>query len=376
MEMKKVNPDIGPDIIPFSVADMEFLNAPEIIDDLKNFLDHTVLGYSGTTEEFRAAVCSWMKRKRNWNADPSWIVNTSGIVTAFFNAVKAYTEPGDGVLLLTPVYYPMYKAISLNKRKLVESPLIYNGRQYDIDFEDFAKKAADPSTKLFIMSSPHNPCSRIWRKEELEKLGKICLENNVIVISDEIHFDLIMPGYEHTVFASISDEFARNSVICTAPSKTFNLAGMQISNIFIPDADLRERYIRELSTSTLSVQCNILGYRACQTAYERAENWLDEAIAVIARNRDIVADFIGKEMPQIKLIDLEATYLLWMDFNAFELDYKELERLNKVEGSLFFDEGYIFGEAGRGFERWNLACPTKYVIEGLERLKKTYKKYL
>ena len=374
-ELKKISPNIPDTIIPFSVADMEFLNAPEIIEGLKKFLDHTVLGYSGSTSVFKEIVCDWMKRKKNWDAKPEWLNNINGIVSALFMMVQTFTNPGDGVLLLTPIYYPMYKAITNNNRKLVESPLIYNGSRYEIDFDDFAKKAADPTVKLFMMSSPHNPCSRVWTRGELEKLGKICNEHHILVISDEIHFDLIMPGYKHTVYASISEEFANNCIICTSPSKTFNLAGMQLSNIFIPNKELRDQYKKMLRTISLSRECNILGYQSCMLAYEHGETWLIEVLKIIDKNKKIVEIFLQKEFPQIRVTPLEGTYLLWMNFNEFGIDYKELERINKEEAHLFFDEGYIFGDGGKGFERWNLACPTKYIYEGLERLKNSYKKY-
>lgn len=223
-----------------------------------------------------------MKRRYNWDAKPEWILNTAGVVSAFYTAVKAYTEKGEGVMIMTPVYYPFYSAISLNDRTMVETRLIRKGTRYEIDWEDFEKKAADENTKL-LLCSPHNPCSRLWTREELERIGRICIDNNVFIVSDEIHFDLVMPGHEHIVFASISEDFAQNCLVCTAPSKTFNLAG---------------------------------------------------------------------------------------------LDYKELERINENEAFLFLDEGYLFGDQGECFERWNLACPTSYVQAALERMKEAYAPYL
>ncbi len=363
-------------IIPFSVADMEFVTAPEIVDALKYELDHSIMGYANPTAEYQETVCRWMKNRHGWEAKPEWMLPAHGIVDAFFDAVKIYTEEGEGVMLMTPVYYPMYHAVLDNNRVLVDCPLVPQGDSYGIDFDDFEKKAADENTKMLILCSPHNPCGRVWTREELVKIGEICLRHHVLVISDEIHFDLIMPGYEHIVFASISEEFAHNCIVCTAPSKTFNLAGLQTSNIFIPNPELREKFWAALKRTNPNPKCNILGYRACQAAYAGCEEWLDEAIQVIDTNRQLVVDFMAKEFPQIQVKKMEATYLLWMDWRGLGLTSEELERINHEEARLFFDEGYVFGKQGDGFERWNLACPTKYVEAALARMRDAYRKYV
>ena len=361
------------DIIPFSVADMEFVTAPEIVEAIKRELDISIMGYASPTNEYLETVCKWMKIRHKWNAKPEWILPSHGIVDAFFTAVRTFTNDGEGVILNTPVYYPMYSAITMQNRKLIENPLIKNNSSYEIDFDDLERKAADKNTKLLILCSPHNPCGRVWTREELVKIGEICLRNNVLVVSDEIHFDLIMPGYEHTVFASINEDFANNCVVCTAPSKTFNIAGLQTSNIFIPNEKLREKFLNSIMLSNPHPKCNILGYRACEAAYKNCALWLDEALKVINTNKNLIIDFIAREIPQIKISDLEGTYLLWLDFNGLGLDYKTLEKINHEKAKLFFDEGYIFGKAGEGFERWNIACPTRYINEALERLKIAYK---
>lgn len=364
------------DIIPFSVADMEFETAPEIVSALKEELDHFVLGYANPTEEYLNAVCRWMKERHGWDAKPEWILPAAGVIDAFFEAVKVFTKEGEGVMLMTPVYYPMYHAVNFNHRKLVDCPLVNKGDHYEIDFEDFERKAADENTKMLILCSPHNPCGRVWTREELTRIGEICLKNHVLVVSDEIHFDLVMPGYKHIVFPSLSEEIANNCVLCTAPSKTFNLAGLQTSNIFIPNPELRARYFEALKRTNPNPKCNILGYRACEAAYRHCAPWLDQAIQVIDANRKLVEDFLAKEFPQIKVTRLEATYLLWMDWRGLGLPSKELERINHQEAKLFFDEGYVFGAQGDGFERWNLACPTRYVQEALDRMKAAYGKYV
>ena len=364
------------DIIPFSVADMEFVTAPEIVEALKYELDHSIMGYANPTKDYLDTVCRWMKEQHGWDADPEWILPSHGIIDAFFDAVKIYTKEGEGVMLMTPVYYPMYHAVKDNHRVLVDCGLVEKGDSYEIDFEDFERKAVDENTKMLILCSPHNPCGRVWTREELERIGEICLKHHVLVVSDEIHFDLVMPGYQHIVFASLSKEIADNCIVCTAPSKTFNLAGLQTSNIFIPNPVLREQFLEALKRTNPNPKCNILGYRACEAAYRECGQWLKEAVGVIDTNRKLVTDFMAREFPQIKVKKLEATYLLWMDWRGLGLDSKELERINHEEAKLFFDEGYVFGAQGDGYERWNLACPTRYVEEALGRMKETYKKYI
>lgn len=364
------------DIIPFSVADMEFETAPEIVTAIKEEVEHYVLGYANPTREYLDTVCRWMRERHGWDARPEWILPEHGIVDAFFNAVKIFTQPGEGVMLMTPVYYPMYRAVNDNSRVLVDCPLVYKGDRYEIDFADFERKAADENTKLLILCSPHNPIGRVWRRDELEHIAEICLKHHVLVLSDEIHFDLVMPGHRHIVYASLSEEAANNCIVCTAPSKTFNLAGLQTSNIFVPNPALREQYMAGLKRGNPNPRCNILGYRACEAAYKHSAPWLEQAIQVIDTNRKLVADFMAREFPQVQVIDLEATYLLWMNWRGLGLDSRELERINHQEARLFFDEGYIFGAQGDGFERWNLACPTRYIREALERMKTAYKKYV
>lgn len=375
-EMRTVNPDVQDGVIPFSVADMELKNPPEIIEGLQKFLENTVLGYAMPTEAYKASVCSWMKRRHNWEISPEWIKGSHGVIDAFFTAIKAFSKEGEGVMLMTPVYYPMYMGIKRNHRVLVENKLIRKDSRYEIDFEDFEAKAKDPNTKMLILCSPHNPTGRVWTREELTKIGRICIDNHVLVVSDEIHFDLITPGYHHTVFASISEEFAQHSVICTAPSKTFNLAGMQTSNIIIADPELRKIFFTEELTTSGNPKCNILGYEACRLAYDNCEEWLEQVNSLIDTNRRIIIDYLAREFPRIQVMDLEGTYLLWMDFNGLGIDCHDLERILRMEAQLFFDEGYIFGEAGAGFERWNLACPTKYIYEGLKRLKIALSKHI
>lgn len=360
------------DVIPFSVADMELMTAPEIVEGLQKFIGTSILGYANTTDAFKASVCEWQKKRHGWTPKEEWILTTHGVIDAFFEAVRTFTKEGEGVLLLTPVYYPMYFAVQRNGRSLVDCPLVRKGTRYEIDFDDFEEKAKDPNTKLFILCNPHNPCSRVWTPEELRRLGEICLKHNVYVVSDEIHADLIMPGYTHTSFPSLGEDMAQNCMLCVAPSKTFNLAGLQTSMVLIPDEEKRSQFMQAQLKQTGNPKCNILGYQACQIAYEKCEGWLDQVIEIVAENKRIITEFFAKEFPEIKIMDFEATYLLWMDWSGLGLTAKELEHINKYEARLFFDEGYVFGEQGECFERWNLACPTRYIHEALARMKAAY----
>jgi len=373
-ELKRFGVSESDDIIPFSVADMEFVTPPEIVSAIKRQLDESIMGYENPTSEYLSTVCEWMRVRRKWDAKPEWILPSSGVVDAFFRAVLTFTNEGDGIMLMTPVYYPMYMAVNTTGRKLVENPLINTGTRYEIDFDDMERKASDPNVKMLILCSPHNPVGRVWTRDELTRIGNICLKHDVLVVSDEIHFDLIMPGHVHTVYASICDEFANNCLVLTAPSKTFNIAGLQTSNIFVPDESLREKYFASLRLSNPNPKCNILGYTACEAGYKHCGEWLDECLSVIDGNRRIIADFISRELPAVKVFDLEGTYLLWLDMRRLGLGHEELERVNHEEARLFFDEGYIFGGQGECFERWNIACPERYIHEALERMKEVYTK--
>lgn len=372
--MQKYNSNVSDDIVPFSVADMEFKNPPEIIEGLKNYMDSSIFGYTEATDDYYKAVCNWMERRHNWKIKKEWTTEFAGVVPALYTIVKALTKEEDGVILMTPVYYPFYKAIEANNRKVVESELLFCNDHYEINFEDLEEKVKLESTKLLILCNPHNPVGRVWSEDELKKIGKICLDNNVLIVSDEIHFDLIMPGFKHTVFANICEEFAEISVICTAPSKTFNLAGLQTSNIIVPNKRIRDKIIRERIAAIGYSGLNIFGYKACEIAYNECEEWLNELIQVLNTNKILVENFMKENLPQIKVISLEGTYLQWLDFRALEKDHKALERFMTTEAMLFLDEGYIFGNQGKGFERINLACPTNVIEKALNRLLEAVKK--
>ena len=371
--MEKFDKDFSDDIVPLSVADMEFKTAPEIVQGLKDYIDCSILGYTRGTDTYYKAVCSWMERKHNWEISKEWIVAFSGVVPTLYAIVKALTNPGDGVIIMTPVYYPFYSAVKAEKRKILRNELKLQVDHYEIDFQDLEEKARMDSTKLLFLCNPHNPVGRVWTKEELERLGRICIDNNVLVVSDEIHFDLIMPGYKHTVFASISEEFQDNSITCTAPSKTFNLAGLQVSNIIISNKKVRE-LVEEKRKNDGYDELNILGYEACKIAYTECDGWLEGLISILETNRQLLVDYITNNIPKIKVINLEGTYLQWLDFRELGMKPKELEEFMRREAQLFLDEGYIFGKEGEGFERINIACPTKVLEEALIRLYEAIKR--
>lgn len=365
MHMKKANVSRG--VVPLSVADMEFQHPKKLIDGLCDHLRSAILGYTGPTDAYMEAVVSWMKRRHNFEIKKDWIVNTAGVVPAFFNAIRQFTNEGDGIIVMSPVYYPFYNAINLQNRKVVDCPLIEKDGYYTINYELFDELSR--KNKVLLFSSPHNPVGRVWKQEELEKLGDIIKKNNVMLLSDEIHFDLIMPGYEHTVFQTIDDEIADNMITFTAPSKSFNIAGMGMSNIIIKNEKIREKFIEGIKEIS-AAPCTAIGYKACQIVYNECEDWLEECINVIDRNQRLVHEFFEKNYQDIKAPKIEGTYLQWIDFRSLGMDYEKLEdfMINKAE--LFLDEGYIFGENGRGFERINLAAPTEVIEEALERLAK------
>lgn len=371
-QMLNWNPNVKKDVIPLSVADMEFKHAPGIIEGLKDYLDEVILGYTGPTDDFLQAVVDWQKRRHNWEIEKEWIVNTQGVVSAFYVGVRAFSKKGEGVINFRPSYYPFGMAIDDNERLEVNVPLIEENGYYTIDFEGFEKAAQDPNNKVLLFCSPHNPVGRVWTEAELTRLAEIAVANDIYVISDEIWYDFVMPGYEHTVLATLSEKLHERLITCTAPSKTFNLAGMMTSNIIISDKKLREAFKRELAHMRGNM-VGTLGYKACELAYTTAEDWLDELVLLIDKNQRMVHEFFKENYPQIKAPLIEGTYLQWLDFSALGMTDAELEEFLHMEAEFFTDEGYIFGREGSGYERINLALPTDALEEALERLVATLK---
>lgn len=340
--------------VPLSVADMEFYTAPKIAKALSDLSLNTILGYTSPTEEYYKAVVGWMKRRHDWDVRKEWIFTTPGVISALSMLIEAVTKPADGVILLTPVYYPFDMVTIAKSRHIVYSKLINNGGRFEIDYADLEKKAKDPKNTAILFCNPHNPVGRVWTKEELERVGNICTDNGVFIISDEIHNDLIMPGVKHTVFATVSEKIKNNIAVCTAPSKTFNLAGVQCSNIFVPNEKWRARAFAT-SMLNMNMHLNIFAYTACRVAYDECEDWLDELIPVIDGNAKYVEEFMAKNFPEVVVHKLEGTYLQWLDCRKLGLTHVELKKAFEKH-KLFLDYGEMFGDAGRGYERINLAC--------------------
>lgn len=368
--MKKKKPQVARGIVPFSIADMEFKNPPEIVEALKDWLDRGVLGYQTAEPSWYEAVTGWTRRRYGWETRPEWFYTTPGIVNALYHGVAAFTEEGDGVIVMPPVYYPFYKAVEENGRRLVRCPLIEGENlRYSIDCEKLEELASKPENRLLILCNPHNPVGRVWTREELMEVSRICLRHQVFVISDEIHCDLIMPGNTFTSFASLSEETEKNTMTCMAPSKTFNLAGLQASCVIIPDQERRRRLKAQMAKVSYEGRVNALGYKAMEAAYTKCDAWLGEVIQVIWENHRTLKQFMEERLPEIRTAKLQGTYLQWMDLRAFGWTPERQEEI-MTEADLFFDEGIMFGPEGGGFERMNLACPKSVLLDALSRLEK------
>jgi len=368
------------DVLPLWVADMDFRTPPMVIDALTKVSQHGIFGYSDIKHDYFQAVYNWFMSRFDWKTDPSWLVKTPGVVYALATAIRSLTNEGDAVIIQQPVYYPFSSTILANNRKLINNALIYNNGSYYIDFEDFEQKIIEHKVKLFIMCSPHNPIGRVWSADELIRLGDICVKHGVIVISDEIHADFTYEGNKHFIFSKLKSEFLNNSIICTAPSKTFNLAGLQVSNIFIANKNIRNMFQKEINRTGYS-QLNTMGLIACQAAYEHGADWLDELKAYLAGNLQLAREFLGKRLPQVKLIEPQGTYLIWLDFQELKLSDEQLEDLIVNRAKLWLDAGTMFGSEGSGFQRINIACPRAILEQALNQLEQAirtsnYNKYL
>jgi cystathionine beta-lyase len=343
-------------ILPLWVADMDFRTPPAVTEALLKAVAHGIYGYSEIKTEYFDAIYHWFHDRFGFNVKREWLVKTPGVVYAIATAIRALTKEGDGVLIQQPVYYPFSEAIRSNHRRLINNPLIYKNGTYQINFEDFESKIIQNEVKLYILCSPHNPIGRVWTREELTHLGTICRKHQVIVISDEIHADFTYQGHTHTVFAGISEEFLAQSIVCTAPSKTFNLAGLQVSNIFIENKEIRSKFKEEINRSGYS-QLNTMGLIACQAAYEFGAKWLEELKTYLEGNLDFIRSFLAEHIPTVKLVEPQGTYLVWLDFQALNLNEEELENLITQRAGLWLDHGTMFGSEGLGFQRVNIACP-------------------
>ena len=359
------------DILPFWVADMDFRTPTPVIDALKARATHGIFGYTQVKDDYFTVLQNWFRTRHDWTVERSDLIITPGVVFAIANAIRAFTKKGESILIQQPVYYPFANMIRQNERVLVDSPLRLIEGHYEIDFEDFEQKVIEHSVKLFILCSPHNPVGRVWTRAELEQLAAICLRHNVIVVADEIHEEFVRPGFHHIPFASLSEEAAAITVTCTSPSKTFNLAGLQISNIFIRNAQLRRRFKEELSRTGYD-EPNTLGLTGAKAAYEHGAEWLTQLLAYIEENYARTKSFLAAHLPKVKIIEPEGTYLLWLDFSAYGLTDEALNEKIIRDAHLWLDDGPIFGAGGSGFQRINIACPWATLEQGLKNLAEAF----
>ena len=354
-------------LLPLWVADMDFKAPPCVIRALEEKSRHGIFGYSESGADYFNAVHNWFLDGFGWKTERAWLIKTPGVVCAISTAIRAFTCEGEAVLIQQPVYYPFAETILVNRRRLVVSQLRYEQGAYTIDFEDFESRIAENHVRLFILCSPHNPVGRVWTKEELIGMGEICIKHGVIVISDEIHADFVFPGHTHVVFASLKPAFAENTVTCTAPSKSFNLAGLQISNIFIQNRELRDKLKEEIAQGGYS-QSNVMGITACRAAYAEGREWLDALKSYLTQNLAFLRDFLLKRIPRIRLVEPQGTYLIWLDCQSLGLPGKKLDDLMVHKAGLWLDDGEMFGAGGEGFQRINIACPRAVLEQALLRL--------
>jgi len=355
------------DLLPLWVADMDFQTPPAVVDALIKSAQHGIFGYSESKQGYFDTLQRWYFENFNWDIQRKWLVKTPGIVYAICTAIRALTKKGDAVLIQPPVYYPFSESILTNGRKLVTNSLVYSDGKYSIDFEDFEAKIVENNVKLFILCSPHNPVGRVWTKDELIRLGDLCVKHDVLIVSDEIHADFVYEGNTHIVFASLKKEYLNRTITCTAPSKSFNLAGLQVSNIFIANNDIRHQFKDEIIKSGYS-QLNTMGLVACQAAYESGRDWLDDLKLYLAENLKFVRAFLSEKLPQIKLVEPQGTYLIWIDCRKLGLSEEQLENFVLSKAKLWLDSGAIFGSEGNGFERINIACPKSTLEKALKQL--------
>lgn len=362
-------------LLPLWVADMDFKTSDEILEAIHRRTDHGIFGYTESGESYFEALADWMEQKHGWEIKKSWLVQTPGVVFALAMAVRAYTEAGDGVLIQQPVYYPFTEVIEDNGRRVVSSDLVPDGDgKYHMDFEDLEKKIVEEKIALFFLCSPHNPVSRVWTREELLRVADICLRHGVIVVSDEIHEDFVFGDRKHTVFATLKKELEEITITATSPAKTFNLAGLQVSNIFIPNRGLRAKFNRQIAAAGYS-QLNTIGLTACEAAYRYGGEWYEQMLQYIEGNITFMRDYLRKKLPQLTMTEPEGTYLVWVDFRRLGLSEKEIEELIVEKARLWLDSGAIFGKAGAGFERFNVACPRRTLAQALEQLDAAIEKF-
>ncbi|NLK20301.1 MAG: pyridoxal phosphate-dependent aminotransferase [Synergistaceae bacterium] len=360
------------DLFPMWIADMDFKAPPEILETLQERIDHGVLGYTRRFEPYREAVASWMERRHGWRPDTEWIRHTPGVVPALAVSMLAFTQPGDGILVQPPVYYPFFAAITGRGRRVVENPLAFDGERFWMDFEDLERKLDDSSVKMAFLCSPHNPGGRVWTREELEKFAALCAARGIIVISDEIHCDVLFHGAKHTPLADVSEEIAQLTISTVAPSKTFNVAGLATAAVIIPSKRLRDNYQSVVDFLHIDGG-NVFGTIGLEAAYRHGDAWLDELTVYLEKNLEYIDQFLAERLPGIKLVKPDGTYVPLLDCRTLNMSGPDLEKLFVEKGGVALDGGHWFGTGGTGFARINIATPRSLLKEGLERIERAVK---
>lgn len=353
-------------VLPMWVADMDFRTAPAIIDALQKRVAHGIFGYTRVPDAYYDAVTSWFSRRHGWDIDREWIIYTSGVVPAVSAVIKAMTVPGDKVIVQTPVYNCFFSSIRNNGCEIVSNPLRRTADTYEMDFDALERCAADPRAKVMLLCNPHNPAGRVWTPDELTRLGNICLRNGVTVVADEIHCELVYQGFKYTPFASLSDAFLHRSVTCVSPSKAFNIAGLQIANIVAFDNDMRSRIDKAININEVC-DVNPFGVAATIAAYNEGEEWLNQLVDYLHGNYEAMAEFCRRELPEFPITRLEGTYLVWMDCSSLGMPSDALEHALLEDARLWLNAGTMYGAEGKGYMRWNIACPRSVMLDGLNR---------
>ncbi|MBO4327593.1 MAG: pyridoxal phosphate-dependent aminotransferase [Clostridia bacterium] len=361
--------DVKDNELPMWIADMDFRTAPEVISELQDRVSHGIYGYSLVPDEWYDAYISWWERRHGFTICREWLMFCTGVVAAISSSVRKLGSPNENVVIQTPVYNIFFNSILNNGLRVLESPLVYKSGEYSMDLEDLERKFSDPQTSIFILCNPHNPVGKIWDTETLAAIGEIALRHNVTVISDEIHCDITKPGTEYIPFASVSETCAKVSVNCVAPTKTFNLAGIQTAAIYVPDKFLRHKIMRAINTDEVA-EPNVFACPAAIAAYGKGEEWLDEMRQYVFENKSIVTDYVRARIPALSVVDSEATYLMWIDVSGSGLDSSAFVKELRKSTGLFLSDGIVYGSKGAAFLRMNVACPRSYVTDALERLKR------
>ncbi|MCR8642685.1 PatB family C-S lyase [Paenibacillus sp. N1-5-1-14] len=365
----KARNHIPEDALAMWVADMDFATPPAVTEAISKRLSHPIYGYTHLGDNKYEAAIAWMKERHNWNVQADWIVHAPGVVPALGCIARAFLNTNEKLIIQQPVYPPFMSVPTNNQFEYLNNELVRVNGTYEMDLEDFEQKASDPAAKLFILCNPHNPVGRVWSKETLLQIADICLRHDILIVSDEIHHDLVFKGNTHIPMASLSPEISQITITCTAPSKTFNMAGLQAANIIIENPDLRARFVKELNRVGMETP-NVFAGIASEAAYREGAAWLEQAIDYIEGNKQYVIQFAKEKLPMLHVLDSEATYLLWIDFNQLGLQPKRLQHFLNNEALVWMNAGSMFGESGNGFARMNIACPRSVVIEAMDRIER------